>query len=85
VAEDRLVAGCLIPPEEVLQSEESFNEDMNNKLLGGEEIGDSKGEFDLTGFGKDDLNSLSQDIKDYQQSKIDHQQWIKDQPDKKNV
>lgn len=82
VAEDRLVAATLIPPEEVLRSEQSYNEDMESKFLGGMEFGHSQGKFDATGFSKDDLDSLSQDLKDYQKTQADIKQWKMEEKDK---
>jgi len=78
VAEDRLVAAVLIPPEEVLQSELSFNEDMESKLLGGTEFAETKGEFNVIGTGKDEIENLTEEIKDFQQLRSDYKQWKKE-------
>ena len=76
------MAATLIPPEEVLRSEQSYNEDMESKFLGGMEFGHSQGKFDATGFSKDDLDSLSQDLKDYQKTQADIKQWKMEEKDR---
>ena len=77
IDEDRLVACALIPPEVVvlMESESSRTDRM---FLEGKEFGDFDGEFDASGFDKEDLQGLSDDIKDYREFNKKRDQQLRD-------
>ena len=59
-----------------------WNKQMENYFLGGSEFADSKGRFDATGFDREDLGHVAQEIKEFQEFREDCEQWKKDEKTK---
>jgi len=65
VAEDRLVAATLIPPEEMVQMS-STEDQVDRYLTEGNLFAHTKGEWNATGFDKEDIARFTDDVEQWQ-------------------
>jgi len=65
VAEDRLVAATLIPPEEMVQMS-STETQVDRYLTEGNTFAHTKGKWNASGFDKEDMANLTDDIEQWQ-------------------